>query len=526
MPDLLARIQSDVATPRLTQCDLLDTLHPSCYVLPMNAILLPRSCGTRLIGFGRRLLVSTRSQTPHDTYRHWHWIGCVAVFLWSNLLWGAERGATDFTASPSQPVGWHGDGSGHFPGAKPVDSCDPAALRNVRWVTEVPQSGGASPVPVGDLVLVMVEPDVLMAFSRRDGKKVWESPVDLVADTAKAELVRPILRRGLATPSKEQKPVWDEAAKVAGGGRIGPGEFRWAIPTPVSDGKTIWVTLSTGVVAAFDLAGKRLWRMEQTKAGGGNASPLFVDGRLLIWGRSGVVALTPETGAERWSATFAKEQQTGRFGTPAVWKNAGNTYLIGSNRIAVRVSDGMIAQTNAELRSNEASPMVIGNRIIFTQGNDHGGGEQTLEGCDLAIAGDRLTLTPVWKRLTSTSPKQTYRDFTRVTPLVVGKVFCTVIESTKNGLLFGDLATGVDVDQRLPVVCAGSVHAWSPSPIQAGGLVILPHRDGKVEILKPGTPWTLASAFSLDAPMSASPSASGGDLFLLTGKSLYCIGAK
>jgi outer membrane protein assembly factor BamB len=398
-------------------------------------------------------------------------------------------------------------------------------MRNVRWVAEVPQSGGASPLPVGDLVLVMVEPDVLTAFSRCDGKKVWEAPVDLVPDTAKAELVRSILRRGLATPVKEQKPVWDEAAKVAGV-KIGPGEFGWAIPTPVSDGKTIWATLSTGVVAAFDLAGKRLWRMERTKARNGGASPLIVDGLLLIWGRSGVVALTPETGEERWFATFTKEQQADRFGSPVVWKNAGNTYLIGSNRIAVRVSDGKIVQTNAELRSNEASPMVIGNRIIFTQGNDHGGGEQTLEGCDLAISGDRLTLTPVWKRLTGTPPKQTHRDFTRVTPLVVGTVFCTVIENRKNGLLFGDLATGVEVDQKLPVVCAGSVHAWSPSPIQAGDLVILPHRDGKVEILKPGTPWTLTSAFSLDAPMAASPSASGGDLFLLTGKSLYCLGAK
>jgi hypothetical protein len=240
-----------------------------------------------------------------------------------------------------------------------------------------------------------------------------------------------------------------------------------------------------------------------------------------------VAALDPDTGVERWYAAFGKEQQGGRFGTPAIWKNGGTSFLICANRIVVRTRDGAIVQTTGGPQGSDASPVIAGARAVFTCGDDHGHGEQFIEAYDLALTGEKVTLTQAWKspdrrKLTGRG----HQAVTRITPLVEGSVLLSVIEHSKNGLLAEDIANDAPMDIGLAIPSASSVHQWAPSPIQAGALVILPHRDGKVEFLKPGKPWTQTCSFTLDAPLHASPFAADRDVFLLTEKSLYCVGAK
>jgi len=77
------------------------------------------------------------------------------------------------------PVGWRGDGSGRFPEATPPTEW--ATAKNVRWNVVVGK-GYASPIVVGDLVVVASEPGVLVALHRGDGKEKWKitvGPADL-----------------------------------------------------------------------------------------------------------------------------------------------------------------------------------------------------------------------------------------------------------------------------------------------------------------------------------------------------------
>src|SRR5262249_3251293 len=147
-------------------------------------------------------------------------------------------------------VGWRGDGNGLFPEARPPLAWSGPAAGNVRWKTEV-GSGMSSPVVVGERVLVTAEPDLLVCVNKGSGKVLWKQST-----------------RFTDLPAGENVES----------GKPRPTECGYTTPTPVTDGKHVAVVLGTGLVACYDLEGKRLWirylggdRMPQY---GRSASPL------------------------------------------------------------------------------------------------------------------------------------------------------------------------------------------------------------------------------------------------------------
>ena len=106
------------------------------------------------------------------------WCCLLATALATSLAPAAPAdvpiGHADYTPSPQQPIGWMGDGSANYVGAKPPTEWDEASGKNIRWMIEMPMPSNAQPIVVGNRVFALADPDVLMCVDADSGKVLWQ----------------------------------------------------------------------------------------------------------------------------------------------------------------------------------------------------------------------------------------------------------------------------------------------------------------------------------------------------------------
>ncbi len=174
-----------------------------------------------------------------------------------------------------------------------------SAEKGVKWKTPMPGFSGATPAIWGDSVFV-VSPDanknlLLFSLNKKDGAIRWQKQI--------AE------------------------------GDINKGKGNMASPSPVTDGKTVWVLFGTGDLAALDFSGKVLWQRNLGADYGKFAimwlygsSPLLHDGRLYVQVLQRSPAPTDYpglagAGGDRESYLLALDPQTGK----SLWKHVRRT---------------------------------------------------------------------------------------------------------------------------------------------------------------------------------------------------------
>jgi len=187
----------------------------------------------------------------------------VAFLLTSalGLAHGAERpsfGAADFLPTPDQPVGFRADGNGWYPAATPplewwegkpgmVDATPPQAgqpapakvlgytdrqSKNVFWKTHLPGWGEAQPLVIGDRIIVLNEPDLVVCYDANTGKELWQDRVELMtlpllgadrrtlepapADAAKRQVVWEVARASAYLHRNVRGATGAEAAALGG----------------------------------------------------------------------------------------------------------------------------------------------------------------------------------------------------------------------------------------------------------------------------------------------------------------------
>jgi outer membrane protein assembly factor BamB len=241
-------------------------------------------------------------------------------------------GRADYRPSADRPVGWRGDGSGRYPSADPVTRW--SAKENVLWRTEV-GAGHSSPIVVGDRVLITAEPDLLVCLDAATGKELWR----------KAHKLSDLPAELNAKAPPQSKPYGDTT------------------PTPVSDGKSVWVFFNTGIVACHDLEGKCRWMnwydMRLATGYGRTASPVLVGERLLVH-FGPLVCLEAATGKVLWQNQGAKAS----YGTPAPGRIGGVDVVVTPKGQVVRVADGKTLATDLGL-CGYTSPIVLGGVVYF-----------------------------------------------------------------------------------------------------------------------------------------------------------------
>jgi outer membrane protein assembly factor BamB len=365
---------------------------------------------------------------------------------------------------PAPYFGWRRNGTGHYPEVTPPTEW--SEKKNITWQAKV-GPGTSSPVIAGDRIIVTSEPGTITCVGRTDGKVLWSA--DLKAEGPEPK----------GTPKE------------------------YARPTPVTDGKTVFVAYTNGVVASYTLDGKRNWlsKVEPAKLTyGPSASPVLAGGKLLVDGAR-LTALDPSSGKELWKADVETH-----YGTPAIFSLDGTLLAVNSKGAVIRISDGAVLAKDIApgLNGDQApTPLVQGNIVYFTY--------SLCSAVKLSMADGKVKAEEVWQE----------------------DLPSAIISSPilKDGMLF--VIPGSAPEYRVLDAASGKTLLEKtleidpniyPSLTIAGKYLFLGNDKGTMLVLEPGKEFKQVRMNELPEGSGASPVFSGSHLFLRGGELLYCIG--
>ncbi|MFO0968448.1 MAG: PQQ-binding-like beta-propeller repeat protein [Gemmataceae bacterium] len=308
-------------------------------------------------------------------------------------------GRPGVTLRSAETRGWRSDGSGDYPKAQPP--LEWSTTKNVVWRTPMPGGSNSIPVLLGRRIFICAEPCTLLCLDREDGRILWqknnaisEIEVDdvtrgkLKVELAEADrlnkLISGLNREGdllrrklkddpaakteidqkvkeLRSKSDELKADKDKlklASRFTERGREGTAGY--STPTPVTNGKEVFVAFGNGLVACFDLDGTRKWLklIEQSTAPYAHgASPVLVGDKLLIH-FADLVALSTRDGSECW-----RVKKNPPHGTPIATRLGAVDVVVTPHGLIVRVEDGAVLAEN--LGSCGANSPIVHDGIAY-----------------------------------------------------------------------------------------------------------------------------------------------------------------
>jgi outer membrane protein assembly factor BamB len=442
------------------------------------------------------------------------------------------------------PIGWRTDGTGIYPKADPP--LEWSTTKNVVWCMKMPGYGVSHPVPLGKRLFICAEPATLLCLDRDDGKILWQktssySELDIapdvreqlkkeLAETAELKKKQSAVRKEMDTlyrdltkgkPPKEEaerkeiekqlKPyrmrideLEKEMQKLTVAVRYTqPGTHPWAgysAPTPVTDGKHVWVAYGNGLMACYDLDGNREWLklIEHSNASFAHSgSPILVAGKLVIH-FTDLVALDPKTGDEVWRLKLPTAH-----GTPLATRIGDTDVIVTPRGALVRADDGkLLAKDLGSCGSN--SPILHDGVVYFVHGNAN------------AVRLPESLAEPV-------KPKTLWKGNAK------GGGYWFSSPVLHDGLLYAasdegilsvlDAATGKTVyEERLNM--KGSTY---PSISLAGNRLYVSSDNGTTVVLEPGREYKELGRNKLE-PFRSSLVFEGKRVYVRTEKNLYCIG--
>ena len=305
-------------------------------------------------------------------------------------------------------------------------------------------------------------------------------------------------------------------------------------PSPVTDGKHVWVVTGTGVVAAFDMQGKEIWKKNlQQEYGtfglnwGYASSPLLYKDSLIIEVLHGmrtddpsyIVSLNAANGKVRWRQerpTDARRESPDAYTTPVVLEHKGRTQIVISGGDYVTGHD---PQTGKEIwRAGGLNPLKRSNyRVVGTPIVSDGiiyapTRKKPLLALRAGGTGDITDTHLVWKYEGPAGPDVP-------SPISDGKYFYMVDDRGLVSCL--DAKTGALIWGPEKTV-EGIVSA---SPIISEGKMYILNENAVTTIVTTGSKFEILATNELDGTYTlASPAVSGSQLFIRTSTHLYCIG--
>ena len=368
------------------------------------------------------------------------------------------------------------------------------ASSNVLWKLPLPGPSGSTPIVWGERLFLNV--------TEGDSIHLWA--IDLATG-------QPTWKRHLSDGNESKR------------------KGNLSSPSPVTDGERVWTVTGTGVVKAFDFAGRELWRhdlqREYGKFGilhGYSSSPLLLDDRLIIQVLHGfytdepsyLLALDKLTGERRWRVerpTDAPREAPDAYTTPALLERGrrreivvtGADYVTGHDpadgRELWRVG-GLNPSANPMQRI-VASPVVDGRRIYVPS--------RVRPLVALEAAADEGPPRRLWSMDSGPDvPTPALGD---------GRLYLV----TDRGFAWAlDTATGEPVwgPERIG---AGT---FSASPVVADGRIYATNEDGVTYVLAAADRYELLSENPIGEYTLSSPAVAGGRIYLRAAGHLYAIG--
>lgn len=373
-----------------------------------------------------------------------------------------------------------------------------SAEDNVTWKLTMPSWTGATPIIWGERIFLNV--------AEGDSLYLW------CVDRTKGE------------------PLWK---KLLGGGNTKMRKQNMSSPSPVTDGKNVWVMTGTGIFKAFDFAGTELWTREIQKDYGrfglnwGYASsPLLYEDALFVQVLHGMrtddpsylLRIDKRTGKTLWRVerpTNAIRESPDSYTTPAIVRQGTTIELVITGGDCVTGHD---PATGKELwRANGLNPdnnpnyRIVASPVVY-EGVVYA---PTREKPLLAIrAGGRGDVTQSHKLWAFTHGPDV------PTPVTDGKYFYVVDD---RGIMWClDAKTGQPIwgPQRIKPA------TYSSSPVLADDKLYVTNEEGLTTVLKAGPKFEVLAENNLNDYTLSSPAISDGQIFMRTAQYLYCIGKR
>jgi outer membrane protein assembly factor BamB len=408
---------------------------------------------------------------------------------------------------------WRGPrADGTSPHGKPPVKWDDKT--NIKWKTELPGLGSATPIVWGDLVFVLTALDTGRQAVAAD---IPKPDSDFDKKTTPPTTYHQFVV--LAIDRNSGKVRWKQiAAEVVPHEGHHP-THSYAAYSPTTDGKYLYVSFGSRGLFCYDFAGKLQWKRTdlprlETRLGWGEGSSPALHGDALIvpWdheGASFLAVLDARTGRTRWKVD---RDEVTTWNTPLVVEHKGRTQIIltATKRIhSYDLADGRALWQCGGLTVNCIPSSVRFNDSVICMSGYKGAAAFRIP---LDAAGDVTGSDKIiWshKRGTPYVPS----------PLLSGdRLYFT--SANQPLLTCLDAKTGAVIMDRERLRGLSSLYA---SPMEADGRIYITDRDGTTLVIERGDKLKVLSINRLDEPIDASPVAVGKQLFLRGAKHLYCI---
>ncbi len=321
--------------------------------------------------------------------------------------------------------------------------------------------------------------------------------------------------------------------KLLGSGNIKMRKQNMSSPSPVTDGKSVYVMTGTGVLKSFDFTGKELWGRDlQREYGefglqwGYASSPLLADNAIYIQVLHGmktddpsyVMRVDKASGKTVWKVdrpTDAITESPDSYTTPALLRYGKTAELVVTGGDCVTGHD---LATGKELwRANGLNPdnnpsyRIVASPVIFNEIIYAPTRVRPLLALKAGGRGNITTSHLLWSTLNGPDVP---------TPLTDGQYFYVVND---RGIMWClDAKTGAEIyaQQRL------NPGAYSGSPVLADGKIYVTNEDGLTSVVRAGPKFEILAENPLNEYCLSSPALSDGQIFIRTSQHLYSIGNK
>jgi outer membrane protein assembly factor BamB len=381
-----------------------------------------------------------------------------------------------------------------------------SATENVAWKIPLPAFSGSTPAIWNDLVFLNV------ATARSTGgMELW------------------------AIDRTKQAVAWKRP--LSQGNRIG-NKQNMSSPSPVTDGRNVWVMTGTGILKAFDVAGKELWTRDIQKDYGqfgiqfGYASSPLLDGSALylqvLHGMntddpSYLLRIDAMTGKTMWRVerpTDAIVESPDSYTTPALLRLGNQTQIVVTGGDVVTGHDAASGKEvwradvlNPENRSNYriiSSPVIAGGLIIAPSRIN------PLVALRTGGSGDISKTHVAWTFHRGPDVPSPVSDGTYLYLVSEsGVVYCLDVKTGK--LVYGPSRIPNDFYSSSPVLADGKIYVTGEST----GVTTVFRAGPKFEILASNTFNDPCAPYCL-----ASIAVSQGQLFVKTDANLWVVGQR
>ncbi len=330
------------------------------------------------------------------------------------------------------------------------------------------------------------------------------------------------------------RKLWETAfgTEIAGRHRNGSGSN----PSPVTDGRSIFVSFKSGHLAALDLDGKVRWQTNLVERFGPvklfwdfGTSPALTEKNVIMarmhQGESWLAAFDKATGELRWKTArdyeVPREVDNG-YTTPLVLRHDGREALLtwGAQHLTLHdAADGKLIwscgnfnPTSTALWPAVATPVVADGIAVVCFGRADRGLPK-LHGIKLGGKGDVTATHRAW-----------FRDdvgaFVPTPAEYQGKIY---IVSDRGQVDCLEPATGKTVWSATLPRSSSNFYA---SPVVAGGILYAAREDGAVFTARVTGGFELLSEHKFDDRVIASVIPASDRLYIRGEKNLYCIAAR